>query len=181
MFFSFIKFFLFLTIVGLVSASSASGDDDSQDSDYDYAYSMAVDDTNDEQVRFEENFQITDLDIANFDEQDLAVMKAVEEIANYKEPYAEIKQDGLDYIENKSFSTIPTDTQSQYDEYEYSDREQSRIFDYHFGVMHIISLALAFLLFVSFIIICIQASKITVTNPQIILYFNYSIFLFQLK
>lgn len=137
MLFSLIKILLFLTIVRL---SSSVGYDDSVDSEY--QYSMTEYNDNDELMEFEDDFKLSDID--NLNEQDRAVMKAVEEIANYEDP------------ESKLFSS------AEHDEYDYFSK---------FDLIHLIILVLALLLFVSFIIIFIQASKISVFNSQRILKF----------
>lgn len=127
MLFSFIKILLFLTILGL---SSAEGYDDSSSQDLDYTYSM--NDDIDEKIEYE--------DIVNFDEQDRAVMKAVDEITHFKDDYTfadsvEIKNDESDFFSENII---------------------------RFDLINIIILALALLLCVSFIIIFIQASELQI-------------------
>lgn len=111
-------------------------------------------------------------------------MKAVDEVANYKEPEeeidesygfkipssAELRQYEKDYNENAediaTFSTTPIDN-TQFTDYGYSEdyphekqaASEISILDHQFLLIHIISTILAFLLFVSFIVNLVQASK----------------------
>lgn len=81
----------------------------------------------------------------SMNEQDLAVMKAVDQIANYNSfDYTKINRFPGELQENDDDGAVPV----------------RRYIAFQIDIIHIITLTLAFLLFVSFIIIFIQASKL---------------------